>query len=70
MVNADRVKRKLPSLLCDGSTTDKRQWAKRHRLENGLKRLRKHNPVNYQSLEQRLIRDLEALEREIQKISH
>jgi hypothetical protein len=26
MVNADRVKRKLPSLLVDGSTTRKKSW--------------------------------------------
>jgi len=26
MVNADRVKRKLPSLLVDGSTTKKKSW--------------------------------------------
>jgi hypothetical protein len=69
MVNAKHVKRKLPSLLCDGPTTDKRQWAKRHRIENGLLRLRKQNPAKYCSLEMRLIRDLEALERATHIIS-
>ena len=63
MVDADRVKKKLPALLCDGSTTDKQHWAKRHRIENGLKRLKKRDPVQYQNLEIRLIRDLEALEK-------
>jgi len=67
MVNADRVKKKLPSLLCDGSTTDKRQWAKRHRIENGLKRLRKYNPAMYHSLEARLIRILKDVEEAISK---
>jgi hypothetical protein len=67
MVNADRVKRKLPSLLCDGPTTNKKEWAKRHRIENGLKRLRKQNPARYHSLELRLIRILEDFEKAISK---
>lgn len=64
MVNAKRVYRKLPSLLYDGSTTDKREWAKRHRIENGLKRLKKRNPEKYQNLELRLILVLEALKKQ------
>ena len=63
MVNADRVKRKLPSLLCDGPTTDKREWAKRHRIERGLKRLKKRNPSKYNVLELQLIRDFEDKEK-------
>jgi len=65
VVNADRVKRKLPSLLCDGPTTDKKQWAKKHRIERGLRRLKKHNPKKYNILETRLIRDLEDIEKAI-----
>jgi hypothetical protein len=65
VVNADRVKRKLSSLLCDGPTTDKKEWARRHRIENGLTRLRKRNPEKYRSLELRLIHDLEAIEKAI-----
>jgi hypothetical protein len=65
LVNADRVKAKLPGLLCDGSTTDKREWARRHRIENGLKRLRTRNPGKYSGLEARLIRDLEELEKAV-----
>jgi hypothetical protein len=67
MVNAKHFKRKLPSLLCDGPTTDKRQWAKRHRIQNGLSRLRKQNPARYHSLELRLIRILEDFEKAISK---
>ncbi|TRO44485.1 hypothetical protein E2P42_01510 [Candidatus Bathyarchaeota archaeon] len=63
MVNVDRVKAKLPSLLCDGSTTNRKEWAKRHRIENGLKRLRSRKPAKYGSLEILLIRNLEALEK-------
>jgi hypothetical protein len=66
MVNADRVRRKLPSLLCDGPTTDKRHWAKRRRIENGLSRLRKQNPAKYHSLELRLLRILKDVEKAIQ----
>jgi hypothetical protein len=65
MVNADRVRRKLPSLLCDGPTTDRKQWSKRHRIENGLKRLRKQNNEKYVYLWLRLIRDLEDIEEAI-----
>jgi len=63
MVNADHIKRKFPSLLCDGPTTDKKQWAKKHRIERGLKRLKKRNPDKYNTLELRLIRDLEDMEK-------
>jgi hypothetical protein len=67
MVNAARVAKKLPSLLCDGSTTpsNRGEWAKRHRIENGLKRLKKHSPEKYHSLEARLLRDLEAMEKAV-----
>lgn len=65
MVNADRVKKKLPSLLCDGPTTDKKQWAARHRIENRLRRLKKRKPEKYRSLEMRLIRDLEDIEKAV-----
>jgi hypothetical protein len=63
VVNVDRVKRKLPSLLLNGSTTDKKEWAKRWRIENGLERLRRRKPEKYRCLEARLIRDLEDMEK-------
>jgi hypothetical protein len=65
LVNADRVKRKLPSLLCDGPTSvkNKDNWAQRHRIENGLDRLMKHKPEKYHSLETRLIFILSEMER-------
>lgn len=65
MVNVGRVRRKLPALLCDGPTTDKKQWAKKHRIERALTRLQKRNPDKYNILELHLIRDLEALEKAI-----
>ena len=67
MVNADHIKRKLPSLLCNGPTTDKKEWAKRHRIEYGLKRLQKQDSTKYRSLELRLVRDPEDIEKAISK---
>ena len=64
-MNADRVKRKLPSLLCNGSTTEKREWTRRHRIENGLKRLRKNSPEKYYNLENRLILVLAEIEKAV-----
>ena len=57
--------RKLPSLLCNGATTEKSEWARRHRIENGLKRLRKHNAKKYYNLENRLILILNDLEKAV-----
>ena len=65
MVNAKRVMRKLPSLLCNRSTTDKGEWAKRHRIENGLERLRKHNSAKYQTMEFKLILILNDFEKAV-----
>jgi hypothetical protein len=65
MINADHIKRKLPSLLCDGPTIDKKQWAKKHRIERGLRRLKKRNLNKYNILELHLIRDLEAIEKAV-----
>ena len=67
MVNANRVKRKLPSLLIDGATTDKRQWAERARISYRLSRFRKRNPQKYYTLNNRLITVLECFEREVCK---
>jgi hypothetical protein len=63
----DHIKRKFPSLLCNGPTTDKKEWAKRHRIENGLKRLQKQDSTKYRSLELRLVRNLEDIEKAISK---
>ena len=65
MVDAARVMRKLPSLLCKVATTEKSERARRHRIENELKRLQKNNAEKYYSLENRLIRDLNDLEKAV-----
>jgi len=41
MVNADRVKRKLPSLLVDDSTTKQKGWNSLMRYRYGLSQLKK-----------------------------
>ena len=65
MVNVDRVMRKLPSLLCNGATTEKSEWAKRHRIEVGLERLKKHNSAKYQTMEFKLILILKDFEKAV-----
>ena len=62
MVDVERVMRKLPSLLCNGSTTEKSEWARRHRIENDLKRLKKRSPEIYYNLENRLLLVLTEIE--------
>jgi hypothetical protein len=62
MVNADRVKRKLPSLLCNGSTTDKKQWNKHNKIVYRLQRFKKRNPEKFGSLYNKLIAVLEEFE--------
>ena len=67
MVNADRVRRKLPSLLVDGATTDKKQWAERAKISYRLTQYRRRNPQKYNSLAFKLIMVLESFKREISK---
>ena len=65
MVDAERVMRKLPSLLCNGSTTEKSEWARRHRIENGLTQLRKHRAEKFYNLENRLLLVLTEIEKAV-----
>jgi hypothetical protein len=65
MVNADRVKRKLPSLLINGETTDKKQWATRRKIAYRLAQLKKHDPTRYQSLEAKLMAALSDMEKAV-----
>jgi hypothetical protein len=50
VVNADRVKRKLPSLLCDGPTTDKKQWNQHNKIVYRLQRFKRENPEKFSTL--------------------
>ena len=69
MVNADRVKRKLPSLLVDESTTKKKSWNSLMRYRYGFTQLKKRHPERFNTLTNRILSDLSELEREINKSS-
>ena len=65
MVNADRVKRKLPSLLVDGSTTKKKGWNILMRYRYRYSRFKKKNPEKFNTLANKLIFDLTEFEEEL-----
>jgi hypothetical protein len=69
MVNADRVKRKLPSLLCDCDTTKRENnnafMKNRYRLQRFMKR----NPQRFNTLTNRLLAVLEEIDVELQRVS-
>ena len=58
MVNADRVKRKLPSLLVDGSTTKKKNWNSLMRNRYLVDRFKKQNPERYTALLNKTVENL------------
>ena len=62
MVNAGRVKRKLPSLLIDGETADKAKWNAHNRIAYQLKQFKKRNPRKFDALTNKLIMVLEEFE--------
>ncbi len=64
MVNADSVKRKLPSLLVDDcSNRHKEGWTKFMRTRSRLSKFRKNNPEKYNTLANKIIADLNELEK-------
>jgi hypothetical protein len=65
LVNADRVKRKLPSLLVDGVTTKKKSWNSLMRYRYGLSRFKKKHPERYNALANKLIADLAEIEKAV-----
>ena len=65
MVNADRVKRKLPCLLVDDSTTKKKGWNSLMRYRYRYSRLKKKNLERYNILTHRIITDLTELEKAV-----
>lgn len=66
MVNADRVKRKLPSLLCDGDTSMRRNANAFMRYRYQLHQLKKRSPERFSSLINDLVSVLEKIDRELQ----
>jgi hypothetical protein len=65
LVNADRVKRKLPSLLVDGSTTKKKSWNSLMRYRYRFIQFKKRQPEKFASIANRIILDLTDLEKAV-----
>ncbi len=65
MVNADRVKRKLPILLVECSTTRKKSWNSLMRYRYRFARFKKRHPEKFNSLTNRVLADLADLEKAV-----
>jgi hypothetical protein len=67
MVNADRVKRKLPSLLCNGDTSERKHNNAFMRNRYRLVQLQKRNPRRFNSLTNQLCAILDEIDKEMAK---
>jgi hypothetical protein len=66
MVDADRVKRKLPSLLVSNcSSRNKKGWRAFMRMRYRFEQFKKHNPEKFNTLINRVIADLSELEKAV-----
>jgi hypothetical protein len=65
MVNADRVKEKLPGLLVDAKTTKHKAWNEFMRNRYRLRKLMDRNPQRFNCLIVQLCEVLEEIEKEI-----
>ena len=65
MVNADRVKRKLPSLLVEGSTTEKKSWNSLMRCRYRFIQFKKQHPEKFNSITNRILLDLNDLDKAV-----
>ena len=66
MVNADRVKRKLPSLFVSNcSSRNKKGWRAFMRSRYHFEQYKKHTPEKYNNLINRIIFDLSELEKAV-----
>ena len=64
-MNADRVKRKLPSLLVNGSTTEKKSWNTVMRYRYRFTQFKKRQPEKFNAIANRIILDLTDLEKAV-----
>jgi hypothetical protein len=64
-LNADRVKRKLPSLLVDESTTRKKSWNSLMRYRYRFTQFKKRQPDKFNTLTNRIIVALDELEKAV-----
>jgi hypothetical protein len=69
LVNADRVKRKLPSLILDGSTNNKKGWKAFMRSRYRLDRFKEKHPERFNTLTNKVIADLNELEKAVSSSS-
>ena len=70
MVNTDRVKRKLPSLLVDDcSNRHKKSWNKFMRSRYQLEQFKKNNPEKFNTLTNKVIADLKKIEKAVSRSS-
>jgi hypothetical protein len=68
-VNADRVKRKLPSLLVDDcSSRHKEGHNEFFRTRRRLSKFKKHNPERFNTLTNKVIADLNELEKAVSNV--
>lgn len=67
MVNAKRVIRKLPALLCDGDTSKRSNYNAFMRYRFRLMQLRRRNPQRYTALTNELVGVLEKIDYELQE---
>jgi hypothetical protein len=67
-VNADRIKRKLSSLLVDDcSNRHKKSWNKFMKSRYQIEQFKKKNPDKFNNLTNDIIADLTELERAVSK---
>jgi hypothetical protein len=62
MVNVDRVKKKLPSLLCSGKTSERKNNNVFMRNRYRLQQFKKRNPERFGTLISELVYVLEKIE--------
>jgi hypothetical protein len=65
LVNADRIKRKLPSLLVEGSTTGKKSWNSLMRYRYRFIKFKKRQPEKFNFITNRILLDLADLEKAV-----
>ena len=65
MVNSDRIKRKLPSVLVNGSTTEKKSWNSLMRYRYRFTQFKKRQPEKFNSITNRIFLDLTDLEKAV-----
>ncbi len=67
MVNASRVKAKIPSLLVNGSSTEKRNWNRLMRYRYQYLQFKKRDPKKFNSLINKIIVDLNEIEKAVNR---